>query len=550
MAARPAIPDAALDDRFGLVGTSGSGKTYTACAAIERVLDLGHRVVIVDPLDVWWGLRLLADGKTPSPYKIAIFGGAHGDLPLTEHAGALIGETVATMAESCIVSLGELGTKSADRRFMLAFLDSLYRHTDPRRADPYHIVFDEADLWAPQRAVEPGLQSRMEEIVRRGRVKGFIPWLITQRPAVLSKDVLSQVDALIAMKLTASQDRDALGAWIEGQADKAEGKRILAALPSLQRGHGVVWIPSRSILAAVAFPTKKTFDSSRTPKRGERKTTAATLQPLDLSALREKLSSVESETKLNDPKALRAEISRLNAQVKRLNETAPAPAADALKAATDAGYAAGWTAGRRDLVERVRDALSIEDLHAGAVVPPSVSAPRPAPKPSAQRNGTRVVASADVELPRGEAAILKALAMYPDGCTHAQIGVLTGYKETSRRTYLQRLASQGYSTTRNGRICATAAGIHALGAEFEPLPTGQALRDYWFQHLPEGERRVLDVVVRAYPDPIEASAIDEAVGYKETSRRTYLQRLSARELVETYGRGQVRASDTLFGVAA
>jgi len=37
---------------------------------------------------------------------------------------------------------------------------------------------------------------------------------------VLHKDVLSQADILIAMKLTASQDRDAIGAWIEGQADR------------------------------------------------------------------------------------------------------------------------------------------------------------------------------------------------------------------------------------------------------------------------------------------------------------------------------------------
>jgi DNA helicase HerA-like ATPase len=77
---------------------------------------------------------------------------------------------------------------------MLAFLDAIYRKTDPAKDGPLHIVFDEADLWAPQKASEPMLQSRMEEIVRRGRIKGFIPWLITQRPAVLSKDVLSQVD--------------------------------------------------------------------------------------------------------------------------------------------------------------------------------------------------------------------------------------------------------------------------------------------------------------------------------------------------------------------
>jgi hypothetical protein len=40
------------------------------------------------------------------------------------------------------------------------------------------------------------------------------------------------------MKLTASQDRDAIGAWIEGQADRQEGKRILGDLPRLRRGEG------------------------------------------------------------------------------------------------------------------------------------------------------------------------------------------------------------------------------------------------------------------------------------------------------------------------
>jgi hypothetical protein len=548
------IPNEALDDRFGLVGTSGSGKTYTAGGCVERVLDMGHRVVIVDPLDVWWGLRLLADGKTASPYKIAIFGGAHGDLPLSEHAGALIGETVATMAESCIVSLGELGTKSADRRFMLAFLDALYRHTDPRRADPYHIIFDEADLWAPQRAIEPGLQSRMEEIVRRGRVKGFIPWLITQRPAVLSKDVLSQVDALVAMKLTASQDRDALGAWIEGQADKADGKRILATLPSLQRGHGVVWIPSRGILDNAAFPTKKTFDSSRTPKRGERKAEAATLAPLDLTALRAKLSTVESETKANDPKALRAEISRLNSQVRRLNEESAAPSREIVEAATQAGYRAGWRSGRADLIDRVRGLLSIEETHtavAGAPHAPAVSvavakAEIARTAPVAKLNGSRAAAPA-ADLPKGEKAVLTALAQHPAGCTRRQLSVLTGYTRRTRDQYLQNLATRGFCDRSGERMVATPAGVAALGDGFEPLPTGAALLTFWLDRLPAGERNILRILANEHPSRVRRSQIDEATGYTRRTRDQYLQQLRAKEVIEVGGRGEVWASAALFG---
>jgi hypothetical protein len=287
------IPDAALDDRLGWIGTSGSGKTYNASAGVERLLGVGARVVIVDPLGVWWGLRLKADGS-PSNYNVVIFGGDHGDLPLNEGAGALIGETVAGMGESCIVDLSALTTKSAERRFMLAFLEAVYRHTDARKVDPYHVVFDEADLWAPQKSSEPMLQSRMEEIVRRGRIRGFIPWLITQRPAVLSKDVLSQVDGLVAFKLTASQDRKAIGDWVKGQADEGQWSAIDASLPTLQRGTGIVWAPSRGILTTTEFPAKQTFDSSRTPQRGER-VERRDLKPLDLDKLKGRLSSIEEE---------------------------------------------------------------------------------------------------------------------------------------------------------------------------------------------------------------------------------------------------------------
>jgi DNA helicase HerA-like ATPase len=56
-----AFPFEALDDRIAIVGTAGSGKTYAAKGFVERLLDSGTRVAIVDPLGVWWGLRASAD---------------------------------------------------------------------------------------------------------------------------------------------------------------------------------------------------------------------------------------------------------------------------------------------------------------------------------------------------------------------------------------------------------------------------------------------------------------------------------------------------------
>ena len=49
------LPVDAFDDRIAIVGTAGSGKTYAAKGFVERLLESGARVAIVDPLGVWWG---------------------------------------------------------------------------------------------------------------------------------------------------------------------------------------------------------------------------------------------------------------------------------------------------------------------------------------------------------------------------------------------------------------------------------------------------------------------------------------------------------------
>jgi len=284
------LPPSALDERLAIVGTSGSGKTYAAKGLLERVMAGGGRVCVVDPLGVWWGLGRGADGAAP-PFPVAVFGGAHADVPLDPAMGAALGRLVGTQSMACVVDVSDFGSAAARRAFMTAFTEALYA----ANTEPLHLVLDEADLWAPQRTQLDGLEllGRVEEIVRRGRVRGFVPWLITQRPAVLHKDVLSQADILVSMKLTSSQDRVAVGRWIEGQANRAEGRRILGALPQLRRGEGWVWAPGDGVLARVAFPRILTLDSSQTPRREPQAGTLRPLAPVDLSAIGRALAELE-----------------------------------------------------------------------------------------------------------------------------------------------------------------------------------------------------------------------------------------------------------------
>jgi hypothetical protein len=130
-----------------------------------------------------------------------------------ENLGAALGRLVGAQPMACVVDVSDFGSAAARRAFMTAFTGALYQ----ANTGPLHLVLDEADLWAPQRTQPDGLEllGRIEEIVRRGRVRGFVPWLITQRPAVLHKDVLSQAGILVSMKLTSSQDRAAVGRWCQ-----------------------------------------------------------------------------------------------------------------------------------------------------------------------------------------------------------------------------------------------------------------------------------------------------------------------------------------------
>lgn len=555
------IPDAALDDRLGFVGTAGSGKTYNAGSAVERILDRGGRVIIPDPLGVWWGLRLKPDGENASKYNVVIFGGPHGDLVLNEHAGALIGETVAKMSESCILDLSAFGTKAAERRFMLAFLTTLYRNVD---GDLVHVIFDESDMWAPQRLMDKEgeaakLLGQMETIVRRGRVKGFIPWLITQRPAVLSKDVLSQIDGLVAFKLTSSQDRDAIGSWIEGQADRQEGKRILGELPAMQRGQGVVWVPGRGILDTVAFPLKRTFDSSRTPKRGET-IAKATLKPLDLDRLKAKLATVEAEAKANDPAELRREVARLK---RELAGKSNAPSAAELSEAEHRGYARGKIEGYADALKlaapflpKLRQIAAIGtelaqgietwSNHKPQPVPSyrpvaSMRAPAPAPR---QRN----TAPSDVKLSKAERSILIVLAQYPEGRSKNQVAILAGYAVNGGgfANALSALRTAGRIEGSGDRLIITDEGLAALG-DYEPLPTGDALLSYWLSQLSKAERSALEAIAAVYPNSLTKEEVAERAGY-EPNGGGFANALSRLRSLELINRGtNIRVSDALFG---
>jgi hypothetical protein len=124
------------------------------------------------------------------------------------------------------------------------------------------------------------------------------------------------------------------------------------------------------------------------------------------------------------------------------------------------------------------------------------------------------------------------------------VTILTGYKRSTRDAYIQRLQAAGFVDV-GPPIMVTGAGLAALPADFEPLPTGDELREHWLRRLPAGEATVFRVLVEAYPNPVTRDEITDITEYKRSTRDAYIQRLGTRKLVTARSDGVV-ANDNLF----
>ena len=495
------LPADALDDRIAIVGTAGSGKTYAVKGFVECLLKAGARVAVVDPLGVWWGLRTSADGAAPG-YPVVVFGGRHADVPITAEMGAPLGRLIAGQALACVVDLSELGSSAARRRFMAAFAEALYETNE----EPLHLVLDEADLWAPQRPIKgwEGLLGHIEEIVRRGRVRGFVPWLITQRPAVVHKDVLSQADILIAMKLTASQDRDAIGAWIEGQADRQEGKRILGDLPRLRQGEGYLWAPSHGILDQVKFPAIRTFDSSRTPRRGERLSVPRTLAEVDLTAIVAALAAAAPDagkSARDDPRnaQLERELSAAKGQIETLERENHQLAARLERIAALATSP-----------QPAAEKEALRDMPAPQIRPQS---------PLTRRTASSAAAVTVGGLHPAARKLLAAAAQHAPGrFTWGQLATLAGLKPSGGHFNAGRkgLRDAGYVAETGDLVAITPAGLTAAG-EVPSSPSTPAERlALWCARLPAPAPEMLRTLVARGGRYMDAGELAGALGKKST----------------------------------
>jgi hypothetical protein len=546
------LPIQVVTETIGVVAQRGAGKTYATNVLAEELIGLSLPVCILDPMGVYWGLLSSADGESEG-LPVVILGGDHGHVQITSKSGKQVAEWVVRDRRPSVVDISHF-RKNEQRQFVTDFAEELYI-LKAKHKEALHLILDEADLWAPQRPQPDQMRmlGAIEDLVRRGRARGIGLTLVTQRPAVISKDVLTQVSVLMALRITGPQDRKAVDDWIKYHGDEEQRERVLESIAQLPIGTAWFWSPGwLGILKKIQIRKRRTFDSSATPKPGEVRREPRTLATVDFAALAELFqpeAEPESEEKpAKGPKGKRGH---------KPSDTLPSPPSvptltddripvqalgtalserlGAALATLDAAFEA--VAAARAAVQTAKDGV-LSDLqpYGGPLV--SVTPPgdrireaggsvlfdekskkeareRDKPRPlldvcqktigclrpighlgscDAPSGTVRVKPSemkGDGKLSKGDRKILAVLLTHGP-CMKAKLAILAGYAVSSGTyaTLLSSLRVRGYMEgLGKGPFSVTSMGKSA-GVEVSPLPPpGPKRKEWWISWLPRMESR-------------------------------------------------------------
>lgn len=254
------IPINAATKTFAILAKRGAGKTYTGAVMAEEFAKNNIPFVVFDPIDVWWGLRLAANGKDKG-LPVVVFGVQHEDILLDREMGRKIAQAVVKDNVSCVINTFGL-PKAAQRHLIAEFADELLNINNT----PRHIFIEEAHEFLPQR-VFGGLGvvfNAVSNLVVMGRNRGIGVTLINQRAATINKDVLTQLDTLLAFQNTSPQDRKALADWVEYHSAEGDFDKFMQSLPSLPKGEGWIWSPEfLGIFERIKIRKRETFHPDR-----------------------------------------------------------------------------------------------------------------------------------------------------------------------------------------------------------------------------------------------------------------------------------------------
>lgn len=552
------LPIEAATETFADLGKKRSGKTYGAQRRFELLHSAGVQCIALDGVGNWWALRLAANGKSAGLKDVYVFGGPRGDKPIDPAAGAFLARIVVEHGVSCVVDVSRF-RKGERKRFVTDFAEEFF-HLKKDAPSAVHLFLEEAHMFVPQRVLagEERMLGAFEDIVRIGGNYGIGSTMISQRAASVNKDVLTQVECLIAYQTSSAQDKKAIREWLD--ENEEEGLALLSKLKGLHKGHALLWSPSWLRTFTEIHVTKKdTFDASATPKPGAPSAKHVRMPSLDLDKLEAAMAESVKSAAENDPKTLKRRIAELSTENARLTKEAALERED-LTDARVAQLEAQLEAAQRkakvvekpilkerdikrleavtdrwfEMSERVnaQAVLIVNGLTAAKAPPPAnnptrtfVLPPPPPAVPVPRRNAVpQPPRPTNGEAPSACAvAIATAIAGLGKPVRRPQAAALAGYSISSSTfaNAVTELTRGGYIGKYGDLIALTAEGqrLADLNGAGVVMRTPTELRALWRSKLSPSAGALFDVLASdgVIGNTVDRPVLSEASGYSLTS---------------------------------
>ena len=533
--------DEAVTQKYGFIGRSGSGKSYAAMKLAELFLQAGSQVIALDWVGIWWSLRLAENGKDVGFPHVYIFGGEHADVDLRPESGALMADLVVDKHISVVLDV--MHFRKAERtRFATAFAEQFFHRKKTART-ACHLFIEEAQAYLPQmvRGEEARMVGVFEDIGKVGRNYGIGNSLISQRPQAINKDVLNQVEVLLAFQTNGPQERKAIAGWTA--ENTSAGTAMMLDLPKLHVGEALVWSPQWLRLAEkVKIAKRETYDASSTPTQKAKSIKPKTLAPADLADLGEQIAATIEKAKAEDPRELRKQVADLKKEL-AAKSSIPAPKESAPKVIEKSVLKDGQLARAEKLVDAMTGILEraralmvqVDEQCVGITtaikatrqpLPAAVSKPAHIMRAEGQRPTPprRPAAVVPVDgIKPAQQKILNGLAfLHGIGVAPAdktQLALIVGVSPTSGGYFnnLGSLRSGGFIDYPTGGTVALTEAGHAIASTNGVPSTTDELHDAIRAKLPPAKWKIVEALIGAYPKSLPKDALAEQIDVSPTS---------------------------------
>jgi TolA-binding protein len=290
-----------LTGRGFITGKSGSGKSNTASVVAEKLLDNGFGLLIVDIDGEYYGLK--------EEYEI-LHVGADDECDIrveTDHA-----EKLASLALEQNVPIILDVSSFIDEDEAEALLTAVAQHLFSKAKkvkQPFLVLCEEVHEYIPENGSVGEAGKMLIKIGKRGRKHGLGICGISQRPADVKKDFITQCDWMVWHRLTWDNDTSVVRRVLDGE--------FAGAVEDLGDGEGFLHTDWADHVRRVQFQRKRTFDAGATPGLGNVDRPELKSVSRDLVAELQEISEEKAarDDRINE---LREELDQKNSRIAEL----------------------------------------------------------------------------------------------------------------------------------------------------------------------------------------------------------------------------------------